>query len=99
MDLVVAVEVCEPHWKDVGRARLDAAPQPLYFPLGDELVTVQQDAPVSRALLTRAVLELDMPGQGVCAIPLVAEHRDLRIEISDRLVRAIGRHALVDDDL
>src|SRR5262245_45772468 len=45
---IVAVEMREPHWNDGFISRLEERTKPRKFPLGDEFVAVQKNAPVAR---------------------------------------------------
>src|SRR6478752_5499472 len=68
------------------------------FPLGDELVAVEMDAPVPGALATRRVLEPDAPRQVLGCFPLRPENLDLGIDVPDALERRVARESFVDDD-
>src|SRR5262245_53559041 len=62
--LVVAVEVREAYRSDEPVRLVENAAKAIEFPLGNELIAVEQDAPVAGAQFACAVLEVAMPRVG-----------------------------------
>lgn len=96
---VVPVEMPELYGQHHLLRLAETATKPLKLPFRYEFVAIKHNTPVARTLLPRSILELNVPGLGIGAVPVVAKHLDFWIKIFDCFIGTIARVTFVHDDL
>src|SRR5579872_5371254 len=98
IDAVVPIKMDKPYWYDRLIDSAQERAQPVKLPLRNELVTIEQNAPVARTQTPRLILERAMPAIRVRSIPFKAVHLDLGIDLRNGLEGTVGAESFVNDD-